>query len=140
MSETTANVLVAVVGALGSVLTTVAVILVQRVLGYLESKAKVLQDEALLAKKEATWRRAEEIVEAAVQATQQTLVDGLKARAADGKLTREEATEALGQAADGALAILRKEGVEVGRETVDLLAEAAVRNLKGGKVMERTAP
>jgi hypothetical protein len=132
MSETTASVLVAVVGALGSVLTTVAVVLVQRVLAYLESKAKVLQDEALLAKKEATWRRAEDVVRASVAATQQTLVDALKAKAADGKLTREEAAQALGQAADGAIAILRQEGFDVGRDALDLLAEAAVHGLKNG--------
>jgi len=119
MNETTANLLVAVVGALGTVLAALAVFLARRGLGYLESKTRFLKDEADLRKAESIRTRVEEAVETAVRATQQTFVDGLKAQAADGKLTGEEAGEAFRRARDAAANILKVEGIPLSREVLE---------------------
>ena len=135
MSETTANLLVALIGALGSVLTVVAVYLTRRALAYLDSKTRFLDDQASVQKKEALQRRIEDLVRTAVGATQQTFVDGLKAKSADGKLTGEEASEALQRTRDAVVPILGEEGIDIGRDALDLLVEAAVHKLKENKAL-----
>ena len=137
MSETTANLLVALVGALGTVLAAVAVFLAQRGLEYLESKTRFLKDEADLRKAESIRDRVEKAVTAAVSATQQTLVDRLRQSSADGKLTGEEAAEAFRRALEGAGTVLEAEGVRIGQEALGLLVEAAVHNLKEYKALVR---
>ena len=135
MSETTANLLVALVGALGTILAAVAVFIARRGLEYLETKTQVLKDERDLRKAESIRKRVEKAVTAAVRATQQTFVDGLKARTEDGKLTGEEAGEAFRRAREAAVSVLKEEGISLGREVLDLLVEAAVHKLKENKAL-----
>ena len=135
MSETTANLLVAVVGALGTVVAALAVFLSRKGLEYLESKTRFLKDEADLRKAESIHTRVDEAVTAAVLATQQTLVDGLRRGSADGRLTGEEAAEAFRRALEGAGTVLEAEGVQIGQDALGLLVEAAVHKLKENKAL-----
>ncbi len=139
MGETTANLLVAIVGALGTVAAALAVFLARRGLEYLESKTQFLKDEADLRKAESIRDRVEKAVIAAVSATQQTLVDRLRQSSADGKLTGEEAAEAFRRALEGAGMVLEAEGVQIGQDALGLLVEAAVHKLKENKALGRAS-
>ena len=130
MSETTVAIVVAVIGALGSVITAIVARLARRGVDYLDAKTKILDDASQARRKEEIKSRIVEVAEIAVRSTMQTYVDEVKARNADGKLTKEEAREALTQASGTALKILKSEGIEVGRDILAATIEAVVGSVK----------
>jgi len=60
----------------------------------------------------------------------QTYVDEIKQKNADGKLTKEEAAEALRRTVDKSLQILKRDGIEVGRDVFEIVVEAVVGRIK----------
>ncbi len=56
--------------------------------------------------------------------TKQTYVDVVKAKNADGKLTKEEAAEAFRRTVDESLNLLKREGIEVGKDVLRVVVEA----------------
>jgi len=146
MSETTVAIVVAVIGALGSVITALVAKLARKGVDYLDARTTVLDDASQARRKEEIKNRIVEVAEIAVRSTMQTYVDEVKARNADGKLTKEEAREALGQASGTALKILKSEGIEVGRDILAATIEAVVgsvkesgKNLSGGEATPKAA-
>jgi len=67
------------------------------------------------------------------RATMQTYVDEVKAKNVDGKLTKEEAAEAFRRTVDQSLDLLKREGIEVGKDVLGVVVEAVVGKLKVGK-------
>jgi hypothetical protein len=130
MSETTATVLVAAIAALGSVITALIGWLARKGVEYVDSKTKVLDEANDLARKESLKKKIIDTVTLVARATMQTYVDEVKARHADGKLTKEESAEAFRRTMDQALALLKQEGIEIGRETLGVVVEAVVGKLK----------
>ena len=88
-------------------------------------------DEASeLQRKEAIKNKIVDTVTLVARATMQTYVDEVKARKADGKLTREEAGEAFRRTLEQSLELLKSEGIEVGKDVVGVVVEAVVGKLK----------
>ena len=131
MSESTVTIIVAVVTALGSVITALVGWLAKRGVDYLDRKTSILDEAHQLARKEALKERIVEVVTIAVRSTMQTFVDDVKAKSVDGKLTPEERREAFRKTFDTALGILKSEGIEVGREVLTATIEAVVGGIKG---------
>ena len=131
MSESTVTIIVAVVTALGSVITALVGWLAKRGVDYLDKKTSVLDEASQLARKEALKERIVEVVTIAVRFTMQTFVDEAKAKSADGKLTAEERKEAFQKTFKTALDILKTEGIEVGKELLTAVIEAVVGGIKG---------
>jgi hypothetical protein len=133
MSETTATIIVAVITALGSVITALLGWLARKGVGYLDKKTKVLDEAGELQRKEALKNKIVDTVTLVARATMQTYVDEVKAAKADGKLTKEEAAEAFRRTLDQSLELLRREGIEVGRDVLGVIVEAVVGKLKTEK-------
>jgi hypothetical protein len=131
MDQNTVTIIVAVIAALGSVITALVGWLAKRGVDYLDKKTSVLDEASQLARKEALKERIVEVVTIAVRSTMQTFVDELKAKSADGKLTPEERKEAFSKTYATALGILKSEGVEVGKELLGTTIEAVVGSLNG---------
>lgn len=129
MSETTATVLIALIGMIGSILTVLLTKLTRKGLNYLDAKTTWFDTGTGQAKKDAVKERIVEVVTTAAQATKQTFTDDLKAKAADGKLTKEEAAEAFQRTQRETLKVLEKEGIEVTTELLELITEAVVGKL-----------
>ncbi|MCL6481313.1 MAG: hypothetical protein K6U02_06265 [Firmicutes bacterium] len=90
MSETTAMVLVAAITALGSIITALIGWLARKGVNFLDEKTKVLDEASELQRKEAIKNKIVDTVTLVARATMQTYVDEVKAKNADGKLTKEE--------------------------------------------------
>jgi len=133
MSETTVTIIVAVITAMGSVVTALVGWLAKRGVDYVDLKTKALDEASELERKESLKRKVVDTVTLVARATMQTYVDEVKARNADGKLTKEEASEAFRQTVDKSLELLRREGVEVGRDLLGVVVEAVVGKLKTEK-------
>ena len=131
MSETTATILIAVLGTFGSALAALLAWLVKKGLAYLDAKTKILDGADQIQRKEALKRRIAEVVQLTVRSTAQTYVDELKEKNADGKLTKDEAREAFKRTYQTALSVLKSEGLEAGREILSTTIEAVVGSLKG---------
>jgi len=131
MEQSTVTIIVAVVTALGSVIAAFVGWLAKRGVDYLDKKTSVLDDANQLVKKEALKERIVEVVTIAVKSTMQTFVDDIKAKSADGKLTKEERSEAFRRSYDTAWGILKSEGIEVGKEILTATIEAVVGGIKG---------
>lgn len=130
MTETTASVIVAVITALGSIITAIVGWLARKGVTYLDNKTKILDEASELQRKESLKARVVDTVTLAARATMQTYVDEIKARSADGKLTKDEATEAFSRTIDKTLDLLKDDGIEVGKETLSTVVEAVVGKLK----------
>jgi hypothetical protein len=130
MSETTATILVAAITALGSIITAFIGWLARKGVNYLDEKTKVLDDAGELQRKDAIKNKIVDTVTLVARATMQTYVDNVKSRNADGKLTKEEAAEAFQRTVDQALELLKREGIEVGKDVIGLTVEAVVGKLK----------
>ena len=130
MDETTATVLVAAIAALGSIVTALFGWLTRKAVQYADTKTKILDEEYELERKESLKNKIVDTVTLAARSTMQTYVDEIKAKKADGKLTKEEAAEAFRRTADQATALLKREGVEIGRELLAITVEAVVGKLK----------
>ena len=133
MSETTVTIIVAVIGALGSVITAAIGWLTKKGVNYLDTKTKFMDDASKLQQKEAVKQKIVDAVTLAARSTMQTYVDEVKAKNADGKLTKEEAKEAFNKTRDAALSILKDEGIEIGKELLGTTVEAVVGKLKTAK-------
>ena len=131
VSETTVTIMVALIGALGTAITALVGWLMKKGLNYLDSKTRFLDQASQLRKKEAIKGRIVEVTELAVRSTLQTYVDELKAKNADGKLTKDEAKEAFKKSYEAALSVLKAEGIEVGKELLSATIEAIVSSVKG---------
>ena len=59
-----------------------------------------------------------------------TYADEVKAKNGDGKLTKEEAAEAFRRTVDQSLDLLKREGIEVGKDVLGVVVEAVVGKLK----------
>ena len=90
MSETTATILVAAITALGSIVTALIGWLARKGVNFMDQKTKVLDEASALQRKEAIKNKIVDAVTLAARATMQTYVDEVKARNADGKLTKED--------------------------------------------------
>jgi len=81
------------------------------------------------------YRRALELIEAAVEETYRTYVAEIKRAREDGKLTAEEQAHARELARERALSIARNEGLDllntIGKDCIDLWIARAVKALKG---------
>jgi predicted RNA-binding protein associated with RNAse of E/G family len=130
MSETTVTIIVAVITALGSVITALIGWLARRGVNYLDQKTKILDEANKIQKKEAMKQRIIDVVTLVARSTMQTYVDELKEKSADGKLTREEAREAFRRTFDKALSILKEDGIEVTKDMLTVIVEAVVGKLK----------
>jgi len=78
-------------------------------------------------------RRIVETVTLVTRATMQTYVDEVKAKNEDGKLTKAEAAEALRRTVNKSLEILKRDGIEVGRDVLEIVVEAVVGRIKAEK-------
>jgi len=130
MSETTVTIIVAVIGALGSVITAAIGWLAKKGVNYLDTKTKFMDDAGKLQQKETVKQKIVDAVTLAARSTMQTYVDAIKQKNADGKLTKEEAKEAFNKTRDTALSILKDEGIEIGKELLGTTVEAVVGKLK----------
>ncbi len=116
MNETTVTIIVAVITTLGSVAVALFGWLAKRGVEYVDAKTKVLDEASDLERKETLKRKVVDTVTLVARATMQTYVDAVREGNADGKLTKEEASEAFKQTVDKSLELLRREGVEVGKD------------------------
>ena len=130
MSETTVTILVTVITALGSVITGLFGWLARKGVSFVDAKTKLLDETHERERKETLKQRIVDAVTLTARATMQTYVDEIKKKRADGKLTKEESTEAFRRTADQALGLLKQEGVEIGREALGVVVEAVVGKLK----------
>jgi hypothetical protein len=130
MSETTVTIIVAVITALGSVVTALVGWLARKGVNYLDQKTRVLDEASNIQKKEAMKQRVIDVVTLAARATMQTYVEELKEKSADGKLTKEEAREAFKKTFNQALSILKQDGIEVTKDVLSVAIEAVVGKLK----------
>lgn len=133
MNETTVTIVVAVITTLGSVTVAMFGWLAKRGVDYVDAKTKVLDEASELERKESMKRKVVDTVTLVARATMQTYVDAVKERNADGKLTQEEASEAFKLTLDKSLELLRREGVEVGKDLLGVVVEAVVGKLKTEK-------
>ena len=130
MSETTATILVAAITALGSIVTALIGWLARKGVNFMDQKTKVLDEASALQRKEAIKNKIVDAVTLAARATMQTYVDEVKARNADGKLTKEEAAVAFRRTVDQSLDLLKREGIEIGKDVLAVVVEAVVGKLK----------
>lgn len=125
------TVMVAVVSALGSVLTALFGWLTRKGVNYVDLKTKALGEGLELQRREAVKERVVDAVTLAARATTQTYVDELKSSRADGRLTKEEAAEAFRRTMDRSGDLLKREGIEMGKDVLGVVVEAVVGKLKG---------
>ena len=130
MSETTVTIVVALITTLGSVAVALFGWLAKRGVEYVDAKTKALDEASELERKESMKRKVVDTVTLVARATMQTYVDAVKERNADGKLTKEEAAEAFKQTVDKSLELLRRKGVEVGKDLLGVVVEAVVGKIK----------
>ena len=130
MSETTVTIIVAVITALGSAITALIGWLARKGMNYVDKKTKVLDEASQVQRKEAIKSKIVDTVTLVARATMQTYVDEVKTRKADGKLTKEEASEAFKRTIDQSLDLLKQEGIEVGKDLLGVVVEAVVGKLK----------
>ena len=134
MSQTTVAIVVALIGALGTAITAFVGWLTKKGLNYLDAKTKFMDEANQIQKKDDVKKQVAEAAELATMSTMQTYVDELKVKNADGKLTKDEAKEALRKTKEAATAILKSEGIEVGKEVLGATIEAVVSKLKGNQL------
>ena len=130
MSETTVTIIVAVIAALGSVITALIGWLARKGVNSMDQKTKVLDAATEVQRKEAIKNKIVDTVTLVARATMQTYVDEVRARNADGKLTKEEAAEAFRRTLDQSLELLKRQGIEVGKDILAVMVEAVVGKLK----------
>ena len=130
MSEMTVTIIVAGIAALGSIVTALIGWLARKGVNYVDKKTAVLDAAGQIERQEAIKHKIVETATLVARATMQTYVDEIKARNADGKLTKQEAAEAFRRTRDQSLDLLKREGVEVGRDILDVIVEAVVGKLK----------
>ncbi len=130
MSETTVTILVAVITALGSIITALIGWLARKGMNYIDHKTRILDEASQVQKKEAIKQKIIDVVTLTARSTMQTYVDELKEKNADGKLTKEEASEAFRRTFDKAISILKEDGIEVTKDILTVIVEAVVGKLK----------
>jgi hypothetical protein len=130
MSETTVTIIVAVIAALGSIITALIGWMARKGVNYVDKKTQVLDAASETQRKEAIKNKVVDTVTLVARATMQTYVDEVKARNADGKLTKDEAAEAFRRTVDQSLDLLKREGIEVGKDLLGVMVEAVVGKLK----------
>jgi hypothetical protein len=133
MSETTVTIVVAVITTLGSVIAAGIGWLTRKGVNYIDQKTKIMDEASELQKKEAMKQKIIDVVTLSARATMQTYVDEIKAKSADGKLTKEEAAEAFKMTFTQALAMLKHDGIDVAKDVLAVAVEAVVGKLKTEK-------
>jgi len=89
-----------ILDAILPLLITLLSVLIGYGISYLRRKTEELESEATRKLLQSAIEEVDKVAMDAVLATQQVLTDNLKARAEDGKLTKEEARECLNYAVD----------------------------------------
>ena len=115
-----------ITGIVGTVATALAVMLIagiKAVTAYVNKKAAFLMSEELKAKIDAC-------VETGVLKVKQTFVDSIKAGAGNGKLTKDEAREALALAKAEILNLLKLKNLLVNPAEIETLVEAKLASLR----------
>ena len=115
-----------IAGIVGTAATALAVMLIAGIKAlttYLNKKAAFLMSAELKAKLDAA-------VETGVLKVKQTYVDALKSAASDGKLTKDEAREALGLAKAEILNLLKLKNILVDNTEIESLVEAKLASMK----------
>ena len=133
MNETTVTIIVTIITTVGSVVTAIIGWLAKKGVNYLDQKTKFMDEAGKEQQKETIKKKIVDAVTLAARSTMQSYVDEVKARNADGKLTKEEAKEAFDKTCEKALSILKDEGMEVGKELLGTTVEAVVGKLKTEK-------
>lgn len=82
-----------IITALSTILVACLGLITAYIRKYLAEKTAALQTDAKLTQTDYYLKKGIELVDIVVKATNQSLVDGIKAAAADGKITNEEAQE-----------------------------------------------
>lgn len=131
------TVTVALITALGSVVTAIFGWLAKKGVNYVDTKTRLLDEETALFRKDAVKDRIVDTVTTVARATTQTYVDEMRDRNKDGKLSKEEASEAFRRTMDKSLELLKAEGIEVGADVLAVVVESAVAKLKGEKAPTR---
>ncbi|MBW2147150.1 MAG: hypothetical protein JRI22_09040 [Deltaproteobacteria bacterium] len=131
--ESWVTIIVTAVAALGSIITALIGWAAKKGVNYLDEKTKVLDEASEIERKEAIKKRIVDTVTLVTRATMQTYVDEVKAKNEDGKLTKAEAAEALRRTVDKSLQILKRDGIEVGRDVLEIVVEAVVGKIKDDK-------
>ena len=127
------SVAVALISALGSVVTALFGWLAKKGVNYVDTKTRILDQEADHFRKDAVKDRIVDTVTTVARATTQTYVDEVKDRNKDGRLSKEEAAEAFRRTMDKSLELLKAEGIQVGADALAVVVESAVAKLKGEK-------
>ena len=130
MDESTVNIIVVLITTLGSVIVALFGWLARRGVNYLDRKTSFLDEAGREQQKEALKQKVVDVVTLTARSTMQTYVDEMKAKSADGKLTKEEAKEAFKRTYEQALAILKADGVKVSKDMLGIAVEAVVGKLK----------
>ena len=133
MTEQTVTIIVAVIAALGSTMTALIGWLAKRGVNYIDEKTKILDEASEIQRKETIKNKIVDTVTLVARSTMQTYVDEIKAKNEDGKLTKAEAGEAFRRTLDKSIELLRKDGVEVGRDVLEIVVEAVVGKIKSEK-------
>ena len=120
------NAIMALKGLLLVVVTAATPVLVRRVMDWLASKRAKDESDAGIAEAEDRQRKIENIIVMAVNATAQTYTSALKEAAADGKLTKEEAKEALAKTITTVRKHLIASGIPASSELLEDYIEEAV--------------
>lgn len=130
MDETIVNIIVVVITTLGSVLVALFSWLARRGVNYLDRKTSFLDEAEKEQHKEALKQKVVDVVTLTARSTMQTYVDEMKAKSADGKLTKDEAKEAFKKTFEQALSVLKADGISVSKDILAIVVEAVVGKLK----------
>jgi hypothetical protein len=133
MSETVVTLIVTVISVLGAAITALVGWLTKKGVNFLDKKTSVLDAESEIQRKEAIKNKIVDTVTLVARSTMQTYVDEVKARKADGKLTRDEASEAFRRTFDQSFDLLKREGIDVGKDVLGVVIEGVVGKLKAEK-------
>ena len=131
------SVTVALITALGSVVTALFGWLAKKSVNYVDTKTRLLDEESAIFRKDAVKDRIVDTVTTVARATTQTYVDEVKDRNKDGRLSKEEAAEAFRRTIEKSKDLLAAEGIEVGKDVLAVVVESAVAKLKGEKAPAR---
>ena len=92
------EILVNIIGALAPLVVAALIALLSYVARYFSNKAEMIKETHFKDMLQSAIWEAQRVAAEAIKAVNQTLVDALKEKAKDGKLTKEEALEAIDSA------------------------------------------
>lgn len=129
-TEVWTKIIIGGVGLLVTYTTLMAPVIIKSVKDWINARRDEARTGVELERAQARQKRIEDIVMMAVNATTQTFTGTLKAKAADGKLTFEEAGEAFSKTITTARKHLIASGIDESSEILEDYIEEAVARLK----------